>query len=1005
MNSKKIILVFLFLILFAELSSALTLVINSSKSGFLSQKDSGVSFNSLGKDKAELVYYNSAGLRTTIKIVHYEWFNLSSIPKDSTIISALLYKYHDSSSIGTDTNNLMSPKTIAETNRVTLGKLTQSFSSDDSYSSNGYKLKSQQILTKIDKTSFSSPRDDVLEYDVTDIVKNWLNGEQNYGFSFLGNYNTGGYVSQNYYLSNSNQYNPQLVITYTLDSNTTNSSICGNKILEAGEECDDGNLINTDNCTNICKLNKCGDGFRNPLNEECDDGNLINDDGCSNLCKIENISQEIIYIVSYVGDIDGNVSESWFSFYENITNFYENSKIPVGFSFYPATIIHDVNFERIFTKMYSSDYIELIQKGYTGDELEMRMENLTFAEQKQIIQNGQNYFKQRMQEILMRPDIKLPIAYNQIHGKFTNTTKRALEELGFKMYFDVFVEGELAPVATTKDFDVFQYGVSLTDGSTGKDTNFYSPESVINQIRSYNRSDTSIIIINGSKVIPLWVHQQDFENASGEVLDMNKWNNYTYTLLKIKNDSRFRLVSLSEVYNLRHPDSGYKDICQFASSASATSEDFPGSVALYATGMPNALEQDCSIWSGSGYNWNPSNWNIIANLTLKYDALVYASNLSIYGDYDMCWNRIWLRNSKTNEEKLVMSGMNTSCFLMKNLQEDFIADQIILETCGISWSSTDAVKLCGKGVQNTTPANLSLIKICKWKNCYKGAVSVSVDDSFNACMDKLEANGYRGTYFLSNTDTHSWALWNELNEAFKKGHELGTHTLGHLCSEVNDSSYQQDIEENIAEITFYTDAERENIATHAHPCGFTTQNISKILKSNWNFISARGYYFNKLEEPSPVDFFNLKSYNSHGYPGGAFEPPSYSAQLDMAEAEEKWMNLVFHNECTDDNVISYFKTKSVWVDTIGNVARYITLRDNATIYDVNQSETQISFKIKSGKTERYYKQKLTLSVKTNKIPIRVELNKRPIPYSWSPIDKTTLFNVNFPINGSVRIVL
>ena len=35
--------------------------------------------------------------------------------------------------------------------------------------------------------------------------------------------------------------------------------ICGNSIVELGEECDDGNEVDDDGCTNACTLPACGD--------------------------------------------------------------------------------------------------------------------------------------------------------------------------------------------------------------------------------------------------------------------------------------------------------------------------------------------------------------------------------------------------------------------------------------------------------------------------------------------------------------------------------------------------------------------------------------------------------------------------------------------------------------------------------------------------------------------------------------------------------------------------
>jgi cysteine-rich repeat protein len=78
--------------------------------------------------------------------------------------------------------------------------------------------------------------------------------------------------------------------------------VCGNKLLEGSEGCDDGNLTPGDGCTATCTVEPehvcpfpgmpcvrnvvCGDR-KQTGGEACDDGNVASGDGCSPTCVVE----------------------------------------------------------------------------------------------------------------------------------------------------------------------------------------------------------------------------------------------------------------------------------------------------------------------------------------------------------------------------------------------------------------------------------------------------------------------------------------------------------------------------------------------------------------------------------------------------------------------------------------------------------------------------------------------------------------------------------------------
>lgn len=71
--------------------------------------------------------------------------------------------------------------------------------------------------------------------------------------------------------------------------------ICGNGLIQpaAGEECDDGGTVDFDGCSSLCLVESCGDGTVQP-SEGCDDGNTIDGDGCDSMCLDETCGNSVV---------------------------------------------------------------------------------------------------------------------------------------------------------------------------------------------------------------------------------------------------------------------------------------------------------------------------------------------------------------------------------------------------------------------------------------------------------------------------------------------------------------------------------------------------------------------------------------------------------------------------------------------------------------------------------------------------------------------------------------
>ncbi len=74
---------------------------------------------------------------------------------------------------------------------------------------------------------------------------------------------------------------------------TLADGVCGDSTMDAGEQCDDGNLTNGDGCSSKCTVEKCGNGVID-ANEQCDDANTSSGDGCNQYCQIEFCGDHVV---------------------------------------------------------------------------------------------------------------------------------------------------------------------------------------------------------------------------------------------------------------------------------------------------------------------------------------------------------------------------------------------------------------------------------------------------------------------------------------------------------------------------------------------------------------------------------------------------------------------------------------------------------------------------------------------------------------------------------------
>jgi len=236
----------------------------------------------------------------------------------------------------------------------------------------------------------------------------------------------------------------------------------------------------------------------------------------------------------------------------------------------------------------------------------------------------------------------------------------------------------------------------------------------------------------------------------------------------------------------------------------------------------------------------------------------------------------------------------------------------------------------------------------EFKNC---AISYTFDDGcanqFTTAIPMFDEFGYKLTLF---TVTGWGPNWTKLQSVAKNGHEIANHTATHSnLSSTTIAAQKTDIE--TANNLINKNISGQNCITLATPyCAKGNDSLAAQY-----FIAVRGCQ-GFIEGKTPASFYNVSSVICGDQ--GLNKVKDYKTKADQVASSKGWLVYLFHGLDNDGSYspaasdtikksLEYLKENDskFWVNTFGNVARYIKERNCASVTETSVTETTIAISI------------------------------------------------------------
>ncbi|MFC1568789.1 polysaccharide deacetylase family protein, partial [bacterium] len=266
-----------------------------------------------------------------------------------------------------------------------------------------------------------------------------------------------------------------------------------------------------------------------------------------------------------------------------------------------------------------------------------------------------------------------------------------------------------------------------------------------------------------------------------------------------------------------------------------------------------------------------------------------------------------------------------------------------------------------------------------WQGFRSTAVSFTFDDNtpkqFTKAIPIFNDFDFNLTLFIVTDPGWGWAAnWNTLREAAAQGHEVASHTVTHTSfSGMEDSLQDTELKDSRDEIE--TQIPDHQCITLAYPyCVASKKSITEQVYSAARICSG------SIVPKSPKDFMNISSIIC-GTEGSVKTAEHFISKADLAARSNGWCVYLLHGVDDDggwssvpstviQETLEHFKAhdETYWVETFGNVTRYIKERDALSVEETSVQDTLITLQVTDTLDNVIFNHPVTL--------------RRPLPDNW-----------------------